>query len=76
MCFDYIRKFYRVPIRRGGVVYYEGQRGFVTGSRGPHVRARLEGDPIVRLFHPLELVWADSQTGAQSQPDRSVGGEV
>jgi len=57
MSFDYIRKFYHVPVRRGEVVKYNGRSGVVTGSRGPHVRARLEGDKVSRIFHPLELIW-------------------
>ena len=54
----YIRDFYGVPAKRGRKVQYlhpgscEFVNGVITGSRGAHLRIRLEGALKSGLFHP------------------------
>lgn len=40
--YQYIRDYYGVPARRGLVVEYNGKRGVVTGTSGPHLTVRLD----------------------------------
>jgi hypothetical protein len=53
-----VRKFYRVPAKRGGRVRYTGEGkdkpelGTITGSDGAHLRIRLDGRKISLIFHP------------------------
>ena len=58
--FEYIRRRYGVPARRGAVVYYKGRRGTVTSSYSSgRVLIRLEGDRRALIYHPTDedLVW-------------------
>ena len=58
--YDYIRDYYGVPIKQGASIEYEGVRGLVTGTHGPHVKAKLEGEKHSRVFHPQDLKWLDA----------------
>ncbi len=49
---DYIRKAYGVPAKRGGRVNCEGRHGVITGTRGPYLRIRIDGEKASRLYHP------------------------
>ena len=42
MSLDYIRRAYKVPIRRGGRVQIDGRLGTITGSVGAHLRVRFD----------------------------------
>lgn len=57
MTMAYIRDFYGVPAKRGGIVYYRGHRGIITGSVNAYLRVRLEDFDIIKTFHPKELVF-------------------
>ncbi len=55
-----IRKTYNVPAKRGARVEYlahdgELMEGTITGTRGPHLRVRLDGNKFSTIFHPT---WA------------------
>ena len=53
-----IRKYYKVPAKRGGKICYTGEGkdkpeyGVITSSSGAYLRIRLEGHKISGLFHP------------------------
>lgn len=49
---DYIRRYYKVPAKRGGKVLFKGQQGKITGHYGPYLRIRLEGQRRSGIFHP------------------------
>jgi hypothetical protein len=50
---DYIRNYYGVPAKRGGRVEFQGKQGVITGAGpGAHLRIRLDGEKIVRCYHP------------------------
>ena len=51
MTMQYIRETYNVPAKRGACVIANGKKGVIVGSRGPHLRIKLE-DGIIRIFHP------------------------
>lgn len=56
MSLQYIRDTYGVPAKRGGRIEYMANgsaiQGTITGSRGAHIRVRLDGDKRSLLFHP------------------------
>lgn len=60
MSMQWIRDNYGVPAKRGMVVTYspcEGSKqpprtGIITGSRGPHLLIRLDGDTRSSVYHP------------------------
>jgi hypothetical protein len=51
---EHIRKTYGVPAKRGGRVPYWGRPGRITGSRGPYLLIRLDGDNSkhAKAHHP------------------------
>lgn len=64
MSFEYIRKTYKVPAKRGCRVEYTGgnetQLGTVVSSTGAHVNIRLDGTKHAMPFHPTwELRYLD-----------------
>lgn len=67
MSFEYIRKYYGVPAKRGGRVEYTGngnsETGTICGSSGAHLRIRLDGKTRSFLFHPTwKLRYLDAQS--------------
>lgn len=57
MSLEYIRKYYRVPAKRGKIVQYKanGKLGVITGASGPHVNVRLDGEKVALPYHPDDL---------------------
>lgn len=55
--FQYIKDYYGVPARRGFVVEYNGKRGVVTGTSGPYLTVRLDGEKLAKPYHPGDLQW-------------------
>lgn len=55
--YDYIKTYYGFPAKLGLVVEYEGMRGVVTGTSGPHLKVRLDGETVSRPYHPSDLKW-------------------
>lgn len=61
MSMDWIRAHYGVPAKRGACVEYtpcEGSKdeprfGTITGTSGPHILVRLDGDKHSRPYHPV-----------------------
>jgi hypothetical protein len=53
---QWVRDSYGVPAKRGGRVRYTGEKvprlGTITGTRGPYLRIRLDGDKRSMPFHP------------------------
>lgn len=58
--FEYIRKTYGVPARKGVRVRYLGgpapAEGTITGAAGGYIRVRLDGDRLARVFHPTWML--------------------
>ena len=59
MTMEYIRQMYQVPAKRGRIVEYTGgdnvrRRGYIVGSAGAHLRIRLDGEKLTRLYHPTD----------------------
>ena len=54
---DYIRRYYGVPAKRGGRVRYTGdgtpKLGTITGTQGPHLVIRLDGERRTYGYHPM-----------------------
>lgn len=77
MSFDYIRKYYGVPAKRGGRVEYTGSNkselGTITSANGSHLNIRLDRFKHAMPFHPTcEIRYLDS---AQSEDASSKRGE-
>jgi len=53
--FQYIREYYGVEARLGQRVTYRGDGGVITGTSGPHLMMRLDGERIAKPYHPLDL---------------------
>lgn len=58
--FDYIKDYYGVPAKRGAKIEYNGKPGTVTGTHGPHVKVRLEGQKHSNCYHPTDLKWLEA----------------
>lgn len=71
MSMAWIRSQYRVPAKRGGRVEYRpraneaARLGTITGTRGHHLRIRLDGDKWSGGYHPT---WALRYLNAGDQP--------
>lgn len=53
MSFDYIRRAYGVPARKGAKVKYKGRRGVVTGESNGYLKIRFDGEKRAHgVFHP------------------------
>jgi hypothetical protein len=57
--FKYIQSYYGIPAQRGLVVEYEGRRGVVTGTSGPHLKVKLDGETVAKCYHPADLKWSN-----------------
>jgi len=53
--FKYIRDYYGVPATEGKVVSCGKKFGVIMGASGPHVEVKLDGEKIVRIYHPEDL---------------------
>lgn len=61
MSMAWVRENYGVPAKRGGRVEYTSREGSpdtvirfgtITGTRGPHLLVRLDGQKDSRPYHP------------------------
>lgn len=57
---EYIRRYYDVPAKQGGLVLYtdwEGGHhyGTITSAKTPYLNVRFEGDRVPLLCHPNDL---------------------
>lgn len=73
----YIRQTYGVPAKRGMRVEYmsgrdyELMQGVIVGSRGAHLRIRLDGARHSGLFHPTYNLVYFTPEGKHSTTDQS-----
>lgn len=65
MSMEYIRKYYGVPAKRGGLVRFEGQIGRITSARDAHLRILFPEMKRPLIFHPksIEYVAAPLKEG-------------
>lgn len=64
MSFEYIRKHYNVPAKKGGRISYDGKFGTIINSRGAYLRIRLDGETRIGSYHPdwnIEYINADGR---------------
>ena len=56
MTMEYIRRYYRVPAKRGGRIEYTGdgekELGTIRSARGSHLNVQLDGVNHTMPFHP------------------------
>lgn len=52
MSAEYVRRYYRVPAKRGGRVVVDGKPGVITSFRGASLMVRLDGDKRPVPCHP------------------------
>jgi hypothetical protein len=77
--FEYIRKRFGVPAKRGARVEYQGKPGKVTsatafGPYGAQVSVRLDGAKHPFPYNPTDLKWLDN--GNQLPQPPSTAGEA
>lgn len=79
MSLEYIRTTYRVPATRGARVQYDGgdpdecpKLGTITGSRGAHLRIKMDGNRRSGIYHPT---WSMTYLGVGGEPKGQTGGE-
>lgn len=48
----YVRRYYKVPAKRGGRVIANGKPGVITGFDGQYLRVRLDGEKRSTPWHP------------------------
>ena len=57
MSMQYIRDYYGVPAKRGGRVRFQDRvNGTITGTKGGHLRIRLDGNKFSRPYHPTSEI--------------------
>jgi hypothetical protein len=50
--FDYVRRYYGVPAKRGMRVTVNGLPGRITSAAGQYIRVLFDGDTQSSLCHP------------------------
>ena len=61
--YEYFRRTYGVPARRNAPVKYKGRKGKITGTNGPYVLIKFDGDEKGSgfVYHPTwEMEWLDA----------------
>ncbi len=75
MSMRYIRRYYKVPARRGARVEYTGesepQQGTITSSEGARIRVRMDGEKHTGIYHPT---WCMSYLPAGAQAEKETHG--
>ncbi|WP_420132637.1 hypothetical protein [Rhodopseudomonas sp.] len=69
MSIEWVRKYYKVPAKRGGRVEYTGdgspELGTITSASGGQLYIRLDGKPHPLPFHPTwKLRYLDAKEPA------------
>ena len=49
---EYIRKYYSVPAKRGGIVSFEGRVGRITSAKGAYLRVLFPEMKQPLILHP------------------------
>ena len=49
---EYIRKYYKVPARKGGKIKYKGKIGKIIGAHNSYLKIKLDGEKRPGFFHP------------------------
>jgi hypothetical protein len=52
MSAEYVRRYYRVPAKRGMRVTVDGKPGTIIGFRHQYLRVRFDGDKHALNAHP------------------------
>ena len=61
MAFDYIRRRYNVPAKRGQRVLYKGRPGVIVGCFQAYIKVRLDGETRAGVYHPTwEMVYVSA----------------
>lgn len=49
---EHIRTIYDVPAKLGGKIEYKWRSGTIVGVKGQYLRALLDGEREIKLYHP------------------------
>lgn len=52
MSMDYIRRYYKVPAKRGMRIKFCGQPAVITSTTRAYLRIRVDGDDFSIVVHP------------------------
>jgi hypothetical protein len=69
---SYIRRYYGVPAKIRGCVRYKGRPGTITGTSGPHLLIRLDGEKKSDVYHPTWEIEYERNQIAASAPREEV----
>lgn len=59
---EYIRRYYRVPAKKGAKITYQGNPGVIRGGTGSYLLVRMEGDKANIKCHPTwEIEYLESE---------------
>ncbi|MER5608294.1 hypothetical protein AB0F93_03555 [Micromonospora tulbaghiae] len=67
-----IRRAYQVPAKRGMKVIAHRSVGTITGSDGPLLRIRLDGEKRARIYHPTWRIQYPGWHRTEQQHTRHV----
>lgn len=56
MGIKYIRDYYKVPAKIGGLVLYNGRPGVIVAGYKQYLRIRLDGEKRSGIYHPTYLI--------------------
>jgi hypothetical protein len=60
LSFEYVRRAYNVPAKRGGRVLFRGKPGRITSGNGHYIRIRMDGERRSIIVHPTwEMEYLD-----------------
>lgn len=58
--YEYFRRQYGVPARRGARVRFNGRIGKVVGTRGPYLLLKFDDEKRTKIFHPTwDVEWLE-----------------
>jgi hypothetical protein len=60
LSFEYVRRYYHVPAKRGGRVLFRGKPARITSGNGHYIRIRMDGERRSIIVHPTwEMEYLD-----------------
>jgi hypothetical protein len=71
LSFEYVRRYYGVPAKRGARVVWDGKPGRLTSGNGHYVRVLLDGERRPRIVHPTWHMVYEPLAAVSFTPDQS-----
>ena len=75
LSFDYVRRYYGVPAKRGMRVTVDGRPGRITSGNGHYIRVLFDDYRHPLNVHPTWRVVYETDTGPQTFWQEALSGE-